>query len=283
MRLSLSLLVLVCLKKLCGVEGGFCSYFQPSIHEQFEMSPYVARLNYTGDKIDLACSLRLYNTTASANELVDSLSSYQVLEVFKGDDLIEKDTNIPFFLTTPEGLFVPDIDPKFNLEAEGFLVFFAPLRECYDQLGGPYTYFDDYEPTPFSTSVCLSANTVWSEVSEQDQLFLRSGGILTPSGMPSKAPTVAPVAVTRVPSTPAPVIPGTVGGAAPTTPMPIVQPTPAPTRCWDACSAGSGKQWVCKREFGCEGCISDFVCPLLCWRCSDETTPFGGLDCDCSA
>ena len=280
MRLLLSLLLLVGLPRT-AVEG-VCMLDQP-IREQFDLSSYVARLNYTGDKTDLACRLRVYNTVSGTNELVDSLSSYQVVEVFKGDDLIERDT-IPLFLTTDTG-FVPDIDPKFNSATEGFLVFLFPWRRCYDELGGPYMYFDDFEPTPFSTSNCVSANTVWSEVSEADQSFLRSGGTLEESSVPSKAPTKAPTAlVTRAPSTPAPVIPGTIiSGAPPATPMPVIQPTPVPTRCWDACSAGTGKQWVCKRDFGCEGCISDLVCPLLCFRCADETTPFAGLDCDCSA
>jgi hypothetical protein len=209
MNILLSLLIAFLYLKVPKLANAVCSIEQPSRREQFQLSPVVARLNYTGETVTLPCGIEVLVESDFSYVIEDTFGSFQVLEVFKGD---LDEVSIPLFLATDLGYFGA-IDSRFEQDTEGFLAYLMPYRRCHTE-NSPETfpYPDDFEPTPYSMSTCATANTPWSQVPEDDIIFLRNGGVAAdgpsisaiPSVMPSYIPTVPPVTITKAPATPSP-------------------------------------------------------------------------------
>ena len=246
MNILLSLLIAIFCLQAPKVADAACSVEQPTIREQFALSPVVARLNYTGDTATLPCGLEVFDESTFSYVITDTFGSFQVLQVFKGD---LDEASVPLFLTTDMG-FWATVESRFEQDTEGFLAFLVPYRRCQVANGPSYPYPDGSGPTPYSMSTCVSANTPWSQVPEDDKIFLQSSGVGAdtpsssipseiPSEAPSGAPTAPPATITKAPiATPTPKggtgakeqtkAPVTASPSAPITASPVVAETPSP-------------------------------------------------------
>ena len=158
-----------------------CGLEEPSLQEQFDLSPIVVRVIATdGLTQSLLCGIEIYDNDYIVQD--SNFPTYAILEVFKQDwnatnvqvSLLPAD-KIPIIHDTDTG-FYKDLPAQFTTDELGFLAFLYPYRTCNDDTAAlPYeTATENVLQNAYLFNECTTTNRAWSFVSDDDKLWLRS-------------------------------------------------------------------------------------------------------------
>ena len=171
-----------------------CAPSQPTLEEQFGISPLVVRVEFDDSTTrDLPCGMEIHQEWRGYTIHNSSFPSYTVMEIFKQDwseaaavvdrgddtDILKPGDTIPIILNTDTG-FYRALPARLTEDPQGFLVFLLPYRYCLDvdeenELEvTPYPEDEFLLENPFLMNECVTVNQAWSTMMLEDQVFLRS-------------------------------------------------------------------------------------------------------------
>jgi hypothetical protein len=161
--------------------------------EVFNSATNVVRLRYTGQSTTTACHFEVEDNPGDYT-LTNSVPSYSIQEVFKGNLAVGDEIELLFWTDTGLKMY-----PFHNgAPSDDVLAFIDLIDQCWGE-DGEYLSFYTY-PTelkgrhPYQLSECNFYNSLWQDASSNTELLQAlgkgSGGPSSNSAL-SKAPTVS--------------------------------------------------------------------------------------------